>query len=303
MLRLGYACISMATDQNPNKKTTLAQLSKLDKAGQLKKLRKVLQTNFFNLMDLLAYNAKHHIFLYRLPSEFVPFAIHPIAADWDWGKEFAWDFQKAGEFLQKTGIRLTSHPGHYSILNTPKKNVLESTFKDFDYHARVFDYMGLDTNSVLVTHVGGLYDDKAESLKRFAANYRLLPDHVKARLVLENDDTCFSMLDVLGLCEELGIPMVLDIHHHQCINNEENWIDYLPRILHTWGERTPKMHFSSPKSEKEFRSHADDLDLEAFQAFTAALAPYDVDIMLECKKKDEALLALRKKWADPSLIG
>ncbi|MGO0060643.1 UV DNA damage repair endonuclease UvsE [Brevibacillus fluminis] len=301
MIRLGYACISMATPNNPNKKTTIAQLNKLDQAGQLKKLRQILQTNFFNLMDLLEYNAKHQIFLYRLPSEFVPFATHDIAKEWDWAKEFVWDFEKAGDYIRKTGMRLTSHPGHYSILNTPKPNVLEATIKDFDYHAKVFDLMGLDHNSVLVTHVGGLYDDKETSLERFAAHFDLLPDHVKARLVVENDDTSFTMVDVLGLCEKLGIPMVLDVHHHHCVNNGENWVDYLPRVIKTWGERTPKLHFSSPKSDSEFRSHADEIVLEDFERFAAALADYDIDVMLECKKKDEALLNLRKKWADASV--
>jgi len=297
MIRLGYACISMATKNNPNKKTTLGQLNKLNPEGKRKKLRQILQTNFFNLMDLLAYNVEHGIYLYRLPSEFVPFATHPIAEGWDWGKEFQWDFEKAGDFIRKHGIRLTSHPGHYSILNTHNPDVLAATIKDFDYHARVFDYMGLDDNSVLVTHVGGVYGDKEASLARFREQFAALPEHIRRRLVVENDDTSFSLVDVLELCEAIGAPMVLDIHHHHCINGGEDWIQYLPRIIATWGRRTPKMHFSSPKSETDFRAHADDVVTEDFLAFVAMLTDYDVDIMLECKNKDEALLALRKDLA------
>ncbi|GAA4710550.1 UV DNA damage repair endonuclease UvsE [Brevibacillus fulvus] len=293
MIRLGYACISMATKNNPNKKTTVKQLEKLTPAERLKKLRKVLQTNFFNLMDLLAYNLEQNIFLYRLPSEFVPMATHPIAADWDWASEFLWDFEKAGAYIREHGIRLTSHPGHYSILNSPNPKVLEATVKDFAYHAQVFDLMGLDDNSVLVTHVGGVYGDKASSLARFQENFASLPESIKKRLVVENDDTSFTMRDVLELCEALSVPMVFDYHHHTCANEGENWLDYLPRILATWGDRTPKMHFSSPKSEKEFRAHADEIVLEDFLAFVASLSDYDVDVMLECKNKDTALLNLR----------
>ncbi|MGD8191735.1 UV DNA damage repair endonuclease UvsE [Brevibacillus ginsengisoli] len=295
MIRLGYACISMATTNNPNKKTTLVQLNKLTRAEQLKKLRKVLQSNFFNLMDLLEYNVSHQIYLYRLPSEFVPFATHPITSDWDWQKEFEWDFRKAGEFIRKHQIRMTSHPGHYSILNSPNKDVLASTVKDFDYHARVFDAMGLDSNSVLVTHVGGVYDDKQNSLDRFAANAAHLPAHITNRLVVENDDTSFTMSEVLELCERIKLPMVLDIHHHHCVNHGEEIVDYLPRIIQTWGSRTPKMHFSSPRSNEDFRSHADDIIVQDFLAFLELVKEYALDIMLECKNKDEALLKLRKE--------
>lgn len=294
MIRMGYACISVNTKNNPNKKTTVAQLNKLEPQARLKKLRQVMQTNFFNLMDLLAYNVEHHIFLYRLPSEFVPLATHSVAADWDWAKEFAWDFQKAGEFIRRNGMRVTAHPGHYSILNSDKPAVLESTVADFSYHARVFDLLGLDDNSVLVTHVGGIYEDKTAALDRFATNFESLPENVKKRLVVENDDTSFSMREVLELCERIGVPMVLDIHHHMCLSDGENWVDYLPRIIQTWGNRTPKMHMSSPKSESDFRAHADNIDTEQFIAFVSSLTDYNVDIILECKNKDDALLTLRR---------
>lgn len=295
MIRMGYACISVKTKNNPNKKTTVAQVNKLDPSARLKKLRQVMQANFFNLMDLLAYNVENQIFLYRLPSEFVPLATHPVAAEWDWAKEFAWDFQKAGNYIRNQGIRLTAHPGHYSILNSDKPSVLESTIADFSYHAKVFDLLGLDDNSVLVTHVGGVYEDKASSLDRFASNFELLPENVKRRLVVENDDTSFTMREVLELCERIGVPMVFDIHHHNCHSDGEVWTEYLPRIIQTWGERTPKMHMSSPKSANDFRAHADDIDPEAFLTFVSALADYDVDIILECKNKDDALLTLRRE--------
>jgi UV DNA damage endonuclease len=303
MIRLGYACISVKMKNNPNKKTTVAQLNKLEPSARLKKLRQVMQTNFFNLMDLLTYNVEHDIFLYRLPSEFVPLATHPITAEWDWAAEFAWDFQKAGEFIRKHGIRLTAHPGHYSILNSDKPAVLESTIQDFSYHARVFDLIGLDHDSVLVTHVGGVYEDKASSLQRFAEHFERLPDHVKKRLVVENDDMSFTMRDVLELCERIGVPMVLDIHHHHCLSNGEDWVTYLPRIIATWSGRTPKMHFSSPKSEQDYRAHADNIDLEQFLSFVSPLADYNVDIILECKNKDDALLTLRRQLVKSGYTG
>lgn len=295
MIRLGYACISVKTKNNPNKKTSVAQLNKLDPQARRKKLRQILQTNFFHLLDLLAYNVDHHIFLYRLPSEFVPLATHSATEDWDWAREFAWDFQKAGEFIRKNGIRLTAHPGHFCTLNSSKPAVVQSTIADLAYHARVFDLFGLDDNSVLVMHIGGAGDDRAAALDRFAANFEQLPDAVKKRLALENDDTSFTMVEALELCERLKLPMVFDYHHHRCRNNGENWVDYLPRIIQTWGDRTPKMHMSSPRSESDFRAHADKIDPDEFIRFLSALTDYNVDIVLECKNKDDALLTLRRE--------
>ncbi|MFD2372027.1 UV DNA damage repair endonuclease UvsE [Brevibacillus sp. GCM10020057] len=295
MIRLGYACISVKTKNNPNKKTTVAQLNKLEPQARLKKLRQILQTNFFNLMDLLAYNVEHQIFLYRLPSEFVPLATHSAAENWDWAREFAWDFRKTGEFIRNNGIRLTAHPGHFCILNSDKPAVVKTTIADLAYHAKVFDLLELDDNSVLVTHIGAVGDDRSAALDRFAANFEQLPDAVKRRLAVENDDTSFTMAEALELCERLKLPMVFDYHHHRCLNNGENWVDYLPRIIQTWGNRTPKMHMSSPKSESDFRAHADNINPEEFVSFLSALADYNVDIVLECKKKDDALLTLRRE--------
>jgi len=118
---------------------------------------------------------------------------------------------------------------------------------------------------------------------------------VQKRLVLENDDTSYSIGAVLEICQELEIPMVLDVHHHNCYNQGEDLGDYLEDIFATWSDRTPKIHFSSPRSKKHPKRHADYINPDAFQKFLDLASNYEFDVMIEAKMKDKALFKLREE--------
>jgi len=151
----------------------------------------------------------------------------------------------------------------------------------------------------LVMHIGGLYKNKTESILRFKENFVKMPERIKRRIILENDDKLYTAKDVLAICKDLKVPMVVDIHHHNCVNSGENILDLIPQIFDTWtGEDfNPKIHFSSPKSPSSFRSHADEIDFEEFLSFLESVKTLnrDFDIMLEAKNKDIALLNLSGK--------
>ena len=241
-----------------------------------------------------------NISVYRLTSRLVPLATHPAIEEWDYTKELAQEFSDVGGLIKENNFRISAHPDHFTLINSPSKKVLEASVKDLDYHVRVYEAMGLmDYKYKLVLHVGGLYKDKAGSIARFKENFVLLPDRIRKRIILENDDKSFTAEDVLGICEELKIPMVLDVHHYNCVNDGTPLGEILPRIFDTWKEDSlvPKIHFSSPKSLKDFRSHADFINPEEFYEFLkiAKQDDRDFDVMLEAKKKDEALLELSKE--------
>ena len=126
-----------------------------------------------------------------------------------------------------------------------------------------------------------------------------LPPTLQQSIYLENDDKIFTVNDTLNLCEELHIPFVLDYHHHCCNHDEIDLTSLLPRIVNTWKDTklNPKMHFSSPKNKKEFRNHSEYLDIQSFLNFLQILKPLatDIDIMLECKAKDDALFRLMRQ--------
>jgi len=192
-------------------------------------------------------------------------------------------------------MRVSAHPDHFTLINSPNHAINETSLKDLEYHHQIFNTMGLGDDAKLVMHIGGLYKQKAESIERFKDNFlHLIPQSIQRRIVLENDDKSYTAADVLSICEELGIPMVLDIHHHQCLGKEEKLAVLLPRIFQTWDNLIPKIHLSSPKDEKKFRSHADNIVLEDFLSFLflAKKLNQDFDVMIEAKNKDLALFNL-----------
>jgi len=148
-------------------------------------------------------------------------------------------------------IRLSFHPSQYVLLNAPNPDLTEKSIWDLSSQAEMLDRMGLDDEAVMITHVGGVYNDHEASRARWVDGWNRCPEHVKRRLVLENDDLRFSAADVLGIHERTGVRLIFDYQHFWCLNPERlDMRETFERFLATWptGVR-PKMHFSSPRTE------------------------------------------------------
>jgi UV DNA damage endonuclease len=302
VIRLGYVAMTLnLVDCSPSGTVTVTAFNKLpDDEARMYRLRKLSRKNLGNTLRILRYNQAYNIKVYRFTSKLIPLATHPMMRGWDYTGDFRDEFRQIGDFVKENGFRVSAHPDHYTLINSPSRKVLEEAVNDLDYHVKIYEAMGLeDYKYKLVMHVGGLYKDKERSIERFKENFIMLPDRIRNRIILENDDKSYSAADVLGICRDLHIPMVIDVHHHNCVNSGESLEELLPGVFDTWkGEYSkPKIHYSSPKSEKEFRSHADYIDFNGFKAFlaTAIKAGRDFDIMLEAKSKDSALLELSKQ--------
>ena len=297
-VRFGYVAMSMILkDCSPSKTITVANLSKIENEGaRFATLTMLARTNIENTRRLLAHNRSHNIKVFRISSRLIPLATHPIAQNWDWVWAVRKELESLGGFIREDNCRISAHPDHYTVLNSPKEEVLRTAVKDLEYHHNIFAGMGLGSDAKLVMHVGGAYSDKTSSMRMFIDNYNDLPAHLRSRIILENDDKIYTALDVLGICECLSIPMVLDVHHHYCNNNNDDLEDYLPAIFDTWNSQglPPKVHISSPKDNVNFRSHADDIDWTAFLEFLqkAKAIDQDFDVMIEAKNKDVALFTL-----------
>lgn len=300
--RLGYVAMTLKlVDSSPSGTVTVSAFEKLpDEEARLYRLRKITKKNLDNTLRILRYNQAYNIKIYRLTSKLIPFATHPVIGHWDYVNDFKEEFREIGDFIKENDFRISAHPDHYTLINSASEKVLEESVKDLDYHVKIYEAMGLeDYRYKLVMHVGGLYKNKKTSIERFEENYVKLPDRIRKRIILENDDKSYTAADVLGICKRLDLPMVLDVHHHNCVNEGERLEDLLPDIFRTWdGEYfKPKIHFSTPKSCKEFRSHADYIEFDEFKEFlcTAGRAGMDFDVMLEAKSKDLALLKLSEE--------
>lgn len=296
-IRFGYVAMSLIVeDSSPSKTVTVKNLEKVaDYDARIARLRRITAENLQNCLRLLYHNKAHKIFVFRLTSKLVPLVTHPIAENWDYIADFNKELNKMGTFIRENEMRISSHPDHFTLINSPRPEVLEASLKDLDYHDKLFRAMNLE-NAQMVMHVGGMYGSKKSSMERFRDNFLKLPDSIKRRLLLENDDKSFNADDVLDLCKTLSIPMVLDVHHHYCLNSGTKLEELLPKVFDTWHGNIPKLHFSSPKSPENCRAHADDIDPNSFYEFLLRAKEFDqdFDIMIEAKNKDVALFNLMK---------
>lgn len=297
-MRLGYACISVSVQNCSTAKTVpLRSLERLEnQEARFGHLEHVARRNLENTLRLLWHNRAHGIRFYRFSSQLVPLATHPVADNWNWADSLKDSLIKVGDAVRQTGCRVGTHPGQHTVVNAKDPRVFEIARDDLDYHDRLLSGMGLDDSARMVVHVGGGYGNPVEGLQRFVRNFAGLSPGVRRRLAVENDDRIYAPGDVLSLCREIGVPMVFDFHHFRCVNQGERLLDLLPEVFATWKGHIPKVHFSSPRSGGEFRSHADFIDPEEFRAFLREVAPIgvDFDVMLEAKQKDRALMRLRE---------
>ncbi len=273
--------------------------------------------------EIFHYLHKTDIRMYRMSSDFVPYLTHPEMPQFhNQLEEAADELTDLGALARAYDIRLSLHPSQYILLNAQDEDVARKSIADLNAQARLLDALGCGLEGVVVTHVGGVYGERAESLARFVRRYKELPEETRRRIVVENDDVNYSAAEVLRIHEETGCPVVFDNLHHFCFNPEGLPMrEALHRALATWPDGvTPKIHYSSPSTsfdpliEKErgasgreravtrlrvpkAKAHADFIDPMEFVLFWDAVGADDArpfDIMLEAKAKDVALLRLRK---------
>ncbi|KAK6383019.1 UV-damage endonuclease [Exophiala oligosperma] len=264
--------------------------------------------NAKDISKMLRWNHKYGIKFMRLSSEMFPFASHDV-----YGYKLApfasEALAEAGRVAAELGHRLTTHPGQFTQLGSPRKEVITASFRDLEYHCELLDLLKLpeqqDRDAVMILHMGGIFGDKAATIERFKENYKKLPQKVRDRLVLENDDVCYSVHDLLPVCEELNIPLVLDYHHHNIVFDADkiregtlDIMDLYPRIKATWTRKgiTQKMHYSEPTppaiTARQRRKHNP-------RVLTLPPCDPDMDLMIEAKDKEQAVFELMRTFRLP----
>lgn len=292
-IRLGYVAIALTLELTASKTINYTNYQKLNENDRILKLDSIIKENFNNLKQILKYNIKNNIHFYRLSHNIIPLATHD-SVNFDYINPYKKEFETIGTIIKLYNIRTDTHPDQFCVLNSLNQKVLNNSIKILNFHYNIFKAMKINGKTIL--HVGGAYNNKEKAIKRFITNFKKLDKHIQNMIILENDDKVFNIKDTLYICETLNIPMILDYHHYKCNNEGENIKDYLDRILKTWNNQklNPKMHFSSPKNKREFRSHSYYIDAKDFIDFLEMIKEYnkDIDIMLECKGKDMALFKL-----------
>lgn len=298
LVRLGYVAMSMKLiNASPSKTLTFSHFKKIpDREAAIRKLERIAFMNLQNTLRILKHNAISDIHFYRLTSRLIPLANHEELLDWDYMKPLKEILRETGDFAKKHKMRIDFHPDHYVVINSFKKNILKNSISTLKLHYLLLKGMGIDFTHRCVLHVGGHYKDTEKSLERFVNNWMVVPRQIQKMIILENDDTSFTLDDTLYLCEKLGIPLVFDYHHHLANYRNANWEAHWERVVQTW-KYSPlpiKMHISSPKNEKMFRHHSDYVNCDMFFRFLKEIkgSVTQIDCMIEAKRKDEALFTL-----------
>jgi UV DNA damage endonuclease len=287
---LGYACINLSLDLTTNRTFRLARLSD-ELAAQ------TTAQNLQNLEKILAWNLGQGIRLFRVGSSVVPFASH-AQFTLDWVSRFEKEIAAIRDFVQANGMRLSMHPGQYTVLNALNEKVVGDALREIEWQAELISQLD-PAQGGLVIHVGGAYGDKAAAIQRFETNFYRLSPNAQKRLTLENDDTTFAAGEVLDLCQRLNVPMIFDIFHHKCLHSGPDWQaglpDLLEKVVETWQGRVPKLHISSQKAGTR-TSHADYITQEDFDEllhWMRTIRPDGkYDLMVEAKMKEQATQAL-----------
>ena len=287
-VRLGYACITNALDESSSSLLTYTHFKKLGSSGY-NKLNEVIISNFKSLESILKYNISNDIYFYRLSSNIIPLISHPnVSIDLTNYKDY---FKKVGDIIKKNKLRVDMHVDPYYVLNSVNDSVVESTINICKIYHNMFKLMGIKSN--LIFHIGGKTISKEEGIKRFIGNFKLLDKEIQDMILIENDDKIYDIIDCINISKRINCKIVLDYHHYMCNKAGVDIKDYLEYIFDTF-EGVPKVHFSSPKSKKEYRAHHDYINIKEFVNFLDMIKVYnrDIDIMIEAKMKDDAVFRL-----------
>ena len=295
-MRIGYACLTVSVEQTEIHTCTL-------KNAAPDTLLKLAGENLLALERMIDYNIANGIRMYRISSDLIPFG-SSLAANLLWESVYAERIASISKKIASSGMRVSMHPGQYTVLNSADSGVVRRAIEDLQYHARVLDALNLDQTNKIILHVGGKYNDPSSALARFRLVYRDLDASIRRRLVLENDGSIYTIAEVLNLCSAIGAPAVYDnlhnaIHPADAGKSDAFWVE---ACRPTWRaeDGAQKTHYSQPNPQKTRGAHSDSIAIEPFLSYVERLPESRPDIMLEVKDKNRSAVKCQLCLAPPS---
>ena len=298
MKRIGYACLALAVPDTDFKSCIMKNATE-------DRLMELISHNLRSLENLVDYNVRNNIRLFRISSDIIPFASSPVN-ELEWWELFREDFERIGGKISESGMRVSMHPGQYTVLNSPDRGIVERAVLDLEYHNRFLNCLGATSINKIILHLGGVYGDEKSAMERFAENYKRLEDAIKDKLVLENDDRSYNVCRILETAVPLGIPVVYDnLHNHVKGCASEDDIEWIMECRKTWNPKdgTQKIHYSQQNPERQAGAHTYTIGIDEFLAFHESLGALDIDIMLEVKDKNMSAIKCMNCTSDNETPG
>jgi UV DNA damage endonuclease len=306
-MKIGYPCINSSIIRNTLSTFRLASYSE-------SRMIQTIKDNLIHLNRILKYNVKNDLLYFRISSDLIPFASHPICK-FAWHKFFQYELQQIGDYIKKYNIRISMHPDQFVVLNSPNEETVHNSIRELKYQCNLLDAMCIDETAKVQIHVGGVYGNKSEARNRFIKTYsntQLVDDSIKKRLVIENDDHLYSLKDCLYIHQQTAIPIVFDSFHHEYFygiskddtkkEGKESLRGTLMKATSTWNynkDGIPLVDFSNQdkrniSNEVDIISrkgkHGLTIDRTLFKNFIKQTEGLDFDLMLEIKDKEKSAL-------------
>jgi len=284
---LGLVCITASKDIR-YRTVTRKRLREHDEDAQRKLLDELYRDNIQTFDAALRFCQAEGIALYRLPSSIFPFA------DEDIGlavlRQLAPALAASGRRATEMAIRLVMHPDQFVVLNSESPAVVANSVRILQMHADILDLLEQPRSPWALVEIHGGKGGRADALVEGIA---ALPDAIRCRLGLENDEYAYGAAEIHAICLRSGVPMVFDAHHHIVHDNLPSY-DHpgvgamLAKARDTWAVPEHQLvHISNGRTAFNDRQHS---DLIETMPSSYVHAPW---IEIEAKLKEEAIRKLR----------
>ena len=293
-MRFGLCCL-FKNEAITFRTTTAKALAPLKRDAQLAKLSTICLHNVENLHQAVETAHRLGIGAFRIMSPLFPRMTHPDIGyglnDLPEGDIITQRITATRALAMRCDLRLSFHPDQFVVLSSPHPEVVKNSLRELEYQGELAVAIGAD---VINLHAGGVYGDKELALQRFAAVLSDLSPAVRRRLSVENDDSSYTVRDLLPLCSRTSLPLVYDVHHHRCNPDSLTIIEATELAAATWqgSGREPYCHLSSPRTGWQTgnpRPHADYIDLADLpECWQGRIMTIDI----EAKAKELAVVKL-----------
>ncbi|TFW01998.1 UV DNA damage repair endonuclease UvsE [Oxalobacteraceae bacterium OM1] len=285
--QLGLVCITHSGDIR-YRTITRKRLLSHERLVQHKLLDDIYRDNIQRFDTALRYCKRESIALYRLPSGMFPFSDEEV------GREVlmsvAGVLRRLGNWATTHGIRLVMHPDQFVVLNSDSDNVVQNSIKILATHAELMDLLDQPQSPWALLEIHGGKSGRAQAL---VDRIGTLPDNIRTRLGLENDEYAYGADEILAICRDSGVPMVFDAHHHIVHEGLDSYdhpsvAEMLAEARSTWAVPEQQLvHISNGRTAFNDRNHSDLIEV---MPSAYADAPW---IEIEAKHKEEAIRRLR----------
>jgi UV DNA damage endonuclease len=284
---LGLVCLTTTKDVR-YRTVTRKRLLELSDDGQRRQLDGIYRDNLQTLDGALQFCQRIGIRLYRMPSSIFPFFDEDVGREVM--RELAPALARTGARARELGMRLVMHPDQFVVLSSDSPAVVANSVKILQMHADIMDLLEQPRSPWALLEIHGGKSDRSEAL---AARIAELPDAIRLRLALENDEYAYSAAQIHAVCVKSGVPMVFDAHHHIVHEHLDSYDDpsvaeMLAHARATWPDPAWQLvHISNGREGFNDRQHA---DLITTMPSSYARVPW---IEIEAKSKEEAIAGLR----------